>query len=115
MNPIPQDPVNRDPSAWRLLVSFQSLKRCYPESQPLNLNQWIYHEKNDQLPSRFDGMYVRAIFTLRHIPANNFEVMEKLDSLGYGSDTQIQCSLHPEFMSLSILDEGKSFEINGCL
>ena len=52
-------------------------------------------------------------FTPRHILANNFEVMKKLDSLEYGSDTQIQCSLDPEFMSLDILDGGKSFEING--
>jgi hypothetical protein len=107
MNPIPQDPVNRNPSAWRLLVSFQSLKRCSPESQSLNLNQWIYHEKNNQLFFRFDRMYVRAIFTPHHILANNFEVMKKLDSLEYGSDTQIQCSLDPEFMSLSILDGRK--------
>jgi hypothetical protein len=44
---------------------------------------------------------------------DNFEICERLDSLGYGSDTQVQCSLDPEFMSLSILDGKKSFEING--
>ncbi len=44
---------------------------------------------------------------------DNFETRERLDSLGYGPDTQVQCSLDPEFMSLSILDGKKSFEING--
>ena len=33
--------------------------------------------------------------------------------MGYSPDTQVQCSLDPEFMSLSILDGKKSFEING--
>ena len=44
---------------------------------------------------------------------DNFEICECLDSIGYGPDTQLQCSLDPEFMSLSILDGKKSFDING--
>jgi hypothetical protein len=56
---------------------------------------------------------VRAIFTPKYKPVDNFEVCERLDSMGYGPDTQVQCSLDPEFMSLSILDGKKSFEING--
>ena len=35
---------------------------------------------------------------------HNFEVCERLDSLGYGLDTEVQCHLDPEFMSLSIPD-----------
>ena len=55
----------------------------------------------------------RAIFTPKYKPVDNFEICERLDSLGYRPDTQVQCSLDPEFMSLSILDGKKSFDING--
>jgi hypothetical protein len=47
------------------------------------------------------------------IPVDCFEVMERLDSLGYGPDTEVQCHLDPEFMSLSIPDGNKAFDING--
>ena len=89
------------------------MRKCPPEIQSVNLNYWIEHEKNEQLFFRMDGQDVRAIFTPKYKPVDNFEICERLDSLGYGSDTQVQCSLDPEFMSLSILDGKKSFEING--
>ena len=47
------------------------------------------------------------------LPVDNFEVMERLDSLGYGPDTEVQCHLDPEFMSLEIPDGNKAFDING--
>ena len=59
------------------------------------------------------GREVKAIFTPKYKPVDNFEVCERLDSMGYGPDTQVQCTLDPEFMSLSILDGKKSFDING--
>jgi hypothetical protein len=62
---------------------------------------------------RFDGQDVRALFTTKYIPVDNFEVCERLDSLGYGPDTEVQCHLDPEFMSLSIPDGAKAFDING--
>jgi hypothetical protein len=100
--------------AWRLGIPFQYLRKCPPEIQSVNLNYWIEHEKNEQLFFRFDGRdVVRAIFTPKYKPVDNFEICERLDSMGYGPDTQVQCSLDPEFMSLSILDGKKSFEING--
>ena len=77
------------------------------------MNHWIQHEKNDQLLFRFDGDAVRAVFTAKYIPVDNFEVMERLDSLGYKPETQVQCHLDPEFMSLSIPDGQKAFDING--
>ena len=98
---------------WRLGIPFQYLRKCPPEIQSLNLNYWIEHEKNEQLFFRFDGREVRAIFTPKYKPVDNFEVCERLDSMGYGPDTQVQCSLDPGFMSLSILDGKKAFEING--
>ena len=99
--------------SWRLGIPFQYLRKCPPEIQSLNLNYWIEHEKNEQLFFRFDGREVRAIFTPKYKPVDNFEVCERLDSMGYGPDTQVQCSLDPGFMSLSILDGKKAFDING--
>jgi len=43
---------------------------------------------------------------------DNFEILERLDSLGYGPDTQVQCSIDQEFMMLNI-PEGKTFNVNG--
>ena len=99
--------------SWRLGIPFQYLRKCPPEIQSLNLNYWIEHEENDQLFFRFDGQEVRAIFTPKYKPVDNFEICERLDSLGYGPDTQVQCSLDPGFMSLSIMDGKKAFDING--
>jgi hypothetical protein len=79
----------------------------------MNMNHWIQHEKNEQLLFRFDGGDVRAVFTTKYIPVDNFEVMERLDSLGYGPGTEVQCHLDPEFLSLSIPDGNKAFDING--
>ena len=99
--------------SWRLGIPFQYLKRCPSEIQSVNLNYWLEHERNEQLFFRFDGREVRAIFTPKYKPVDNFEVCERLDSLGYGADTPVQCCLDSEFMSLSILDSGKEFDING--
>ncbi len=111
--PHPLRTIAQRSITWRLGIPFQYLRKCPPEIQSINLNYWIEHERNDQLFFRFDGRDIRAIFTPKYKPVDNFEICERLDSLGYGSDTQVQCSLDPEFMSLSILDGKKLFEING--
>lgn len=111
--PHPLRTIAQRSIAWRLGIPYQYLRKCPPEIQSVNLNYWIELEKNERLFFRFDGQEVRAIFTPKYKPVDNFEVMERLDSLGYGPDTQVQCSLDPEFMSLSILDGKKAFEING--
>jgi hypothetical protein len=46
-------------------------------------------------------------------PVDNFEVLEKLDALGYGPDTPVQCSMDEEFMGLNIPDGKKTFSVNG--
>jgi len=99
--------------AYRLGIPFQYLKKCPPDIQAINMNHWIAHEKNDELFFRYDGDDVRAIFTTKYRPVDNFEVLERLDSLGYGPDTQVQCKLDNEFMLLSIMDGDKAFQING--
>jgi uncharacterized protein DUF932 len=100
-------------ASYRLGIPFQYLKKCPPEIQAMNMNYWIEHEKNDQLFFRYDGDDVRAIFTPKYKPVDNFEIMERLDSLGYGPDTRVQCKLDHEFMLLSIMDGNKAFHING--
>jgi len=100
----------------RLGIPYQYLKKCPEDIQADNLNYWIKHEKNSELFFRFDGENksdVRAIFTTKYVPVDNFEVLFKLDSMGYKPETKVQCSLDPEFMSLSIPDGKKAFEIDG--
>ena len=98
--------------AYRLAIPFEYLRRCPKEVQAYNLNFWIQHEKNEQL--FFDLMRrVRAIFTPRYKPVDNFEIMERLENLGYGPDTKVQCHLDAEFMSLSIPDGRQTFTVNG--
>jgi hypothetical protein len=109
----PLRPIAQRSIAWRLGIPFQYLRKCPPEIQSVNLNYWIEQEKNEQLFFRFDGQEVRAIFSLKYVPMDHFQICERLDSLGYGPDTRVQCSLDPEFMSLSILDGKKSFDIHG--
>jgi len=106
-------PVAQRSISNRLGIPYPYLRRCPPDVQALNLNHWITQEKNEQLLFRFDGQDVRALFTTKYIPVDNFEVMERLDSLNYRPDTEVQCHLDPDFMSLSIPDGAKAFDING--
>ena len=99
--------------SWRLGVPYHYMRKCPPGLQAENLNYWIEKEKNENLFFRFDGDDVRAIFTPKYRPVDNFEVLERLDSLGYGPETQVQCHLDQEFMSLSIPDGNKTFKVNG--
>ena len=106
-------PVAQRSISNRLGIPYPYLRRCPSDVQAQNLNYWVKEEKNDQLLFRFDGQDVRALFTTKYVPVDNFEVCERLDSLRYGMDTEVQCHLDPEFMSLSIPDGAKAFDING--
>jgi len=108
MRPIAQQSI-----ANRLGIPIQYLRKCPPEVQAYNMNHWIKEEKNEQLFVRLDGEDVRAIFSPRYKPIDNFEVLERLDSLGYPPETPVQCHLDSEFMSLSILDGKQTFSLNG--
>jgi hypothetical protein len=98
--------------AWRLGIPYNYLAKCPLELQAEQMNHWIQHEKRAQLFLRFDGMDVRAVFTPRYIPVDNFQVLERLDAMGYTPDTKVQCSLDGEFMLLSIPDGRRQFKIN---
>ena len=109
----PMRPIAQQSIANRLGIPIQYLKKCPSEVQAYNMNHWIKEEKNDELFLRFDGEEVRAVFTPKYKPIDNFEVLERLDALGYPPQTPVQCHLDPEFMSLSILDGKQTFSING--
>jgi len=109
----PMRPIAQQSTANRLGIPIYYLRKCPPEVQAYNMNHWIKEEKNEQLFVRFDGEEVRAVFTPRYQPIDNFEVLERLDSLGYPSETPVQCHLDSEFMSLSILDGKQTFSLNG--
>jgi hypothetical protein len=98
---------------WRLGIPYNYLYRCPPEMQAEQMNFWIESEKREQLFVRFDDQEVRAVFTPRYKPVDNFEVLARLDEMGYGPDTQVQCHHDAEFMLLSIPDGKRSFKING--
>jgi hypothetical protein len=111
--PHPMRKIAQKSMCWRLSIPHEYLKRCPAEIQAYNLNFWIQHEKNEQLFFRFDGQDVRAIFTKKYKPVDNFEVMERLENLGYTPDTKVQVALDAEFMSLSIPDAHQTFDVNG--
>lgn len=67
---------------------------------------WLKHEKNDQFFFRFDREEIRAIFAPKYKPVDNFEVIGRLNFMGYGADTPVQWRLDGEFMSLSIIFSG---------
>jgi hypothetical protein len=109
----PMRPIAQQSIANRLGIPIQYLRKCPSDLQAYNMNHWIKEEKNDELFLRFDGEEVRAVFTPKYKPIDNFEVLERLDSLGYPPGTPVQCHLDQEFMSLSILDGKQSFSLNG--
>jgi len=106
-------PLAQTSMAYRLGVPVQYLRRCPPDVQAYNLNHWITKEPHEELFFRFDGETVRAIFTPKYTPVDNFEILERLDALGYHADTPVQCHLDEEFMLLNLPDEKDAFVING--
>jgi len=97
----------------RLGIPIQYLRKCPPDLQAVNLNYWLTKERNENLFFRFDGEEVRAVFTPKYKPVDNWEIIEKLNSLGYAEDTKVQCYLDEEFMVLSVLDGKEVFSVNG--
>ena len=109
----PLKPIAQRSIAWRLGIPYNYLRKCPAEIQSVQMNYWIEHEKNEQLFARFDGNSVRAIFTPKYKPVDNMDVILEIYGMGYRPETQVQCHLDDEFMSLSIMDGEKVFEING--
>ena len=109
----PIRPIAQRSFCYRMGIPHQYLRKCPSDLQAKNMNHWIEKEKNDELLFRFDGDYVRALFTPKYKPVDNFEILERLDSLGYEPGTTVQCTLDGEFMLLSIMDGHNMFSVNG--
>jgi hypothetical protein len=109
----PMRPIAQQSISARLGIPIQYLKKCPSEVQAYNLNHWIKQEKNEKLFLRFDSEEVRAVFTPKYQPIDNFEVLQRLDDLGYPPETPVQCHLDPEFMSISLLEGKQTFSIDG--
>lgn len=109
----PVKPVAQRSISNRLGIPYQYLKKCPPEIQANNLNYWIEKEKNENLFFRFDGLAIRAVFTPRYVPVDNYEVIERLDAAGFSSDTEVQCLMDDELMVLSIPNWNKTFDVKG--
>ena len=105
--------VARQRVATRLGIPHPYLERCPSELQAEQLNFWLQQERNEEFFVRFDGADVRAVFTPRYTPADNLEVLERLADIGVGPETKVQVALDAEFMSLSIPDNNRTFEVQG--
>jgi hypothetical protein len=99
--------------ANRLGIPFPYLGRCPEDLQADNLAHWITEEQNEKLFFRFDGAYVRAIFTPRYTPVDNQQIIERLFDLGYDHNTPVQARIDASFMSISIPDSRMTFDLDG--
>lgn len=97
----------------RLGIPHPYLKKCPRGLQESQLNHWLRFEENEQLFFRFDRREVRAIFTPRYKAVDNVEIIEELFSMGYTHETRVQARYDSEFLSVSIPDGTKTFDING--
>jgi hypothetical protein len=94
----------------RLGVPHQYLNRCPASLQAKNLNHWLGEQKDEkEFFVRFENDAVRAVFSPRYKTIDNTDVLNRLDQLGFGSDTEVHAQIDPGFMSLSLPDESKSF------
>ncbi len=97
----------------RYALPLPYLRRSPEDVQAVNLNYWIKQERNERFFVRFDNSEVRAVFTPRYKPMDNWEILSRLEELGYSGKTEVQVNLDQEFFSLSIPDPKKTFSVNG--
>jgi len=106
-------PIAQQLMASRLSIPLYYLRKCPESLQKENLDYWIARQNTKKFFFRFDDKEVRAIFSPRYRPMDSFEILEKLDSIGYSPETKVQASLDHSFLQLNIPDAHKTFSING--
>lgn len=106
-------PVAQRGISARCGIPYTYLARCPGSLQAVQLRYWLKHERNQDLFFRFDRQEVRAVFTPRYVPADNHEVLGRLEEIGMRSDTKVQVALDAEFFSLSIPDQDRTFAVMG--
>ncbi len=97
----------------RLGIPFPYLNRCPADLQAENLHHWLLREPNNEMFFRFSGPHVRAVFTPKYRCVDNHELIERLNSLGYDQSTPVQVRIDQSFMSISIPDGRKTFDLDG--
>jgi hypothetical protein len=94
----------------RLGVPHQYINRCPSGLQAKNLNHWLTQQDDEkEMFIRFENDAVRAVFSKRYQTIDNTDVLNRLDQLGFGLETEVHAQIDPQFMSLSLPDESKSF------
>lgn len=106
-------PIAQQLMASRLSIPLYYLRKCPESLQKENLDYWIARQNTKKFFFRFDDKEVRSVFSTKYRPMDNFEILEKLDSIGYSPDTNVQASLDHSFLQLNIPDAHKTFSING--
>jgi hypothetical protein len=107
------------PQAQRLLanrlgVPFSYLDRCPTELQSENLNYWLEQERKERESFflRFNGQrQVRAAFTTRFEPIDNYEILLKMLDLGFRPEQEVQYMLDDGMMVVKVPEYGRSFEV----
>jgi hypothetical protein len=107
------------PQAQRLLanrlgVPFSYLDRCPAELQAENLNFWLEQERKERESFflRFNGQrQVRAAFTTRFEPIDNYEILLKMLDLGFRPEQEVQYMLDDGMMVVKVPEYGRSFEV----
>jgi len=102
-------PIAQQLMASRLSIPLYYLRKCPEYLQKENLDYWIARQHTKKFFFRFSDQEVRAIFSPRYRPMDHFEILEKLDSIGYSPETKVQCALDENFMQINIPDTKKTF------
>jgi hypothetical protein len=96
----------------RLGVPHQYINRCPGGLQAKNLNHWLAEQADEkEFFVRFENDAVRAVFSPRYQTIDNTDVINRLDQLGFGPETEVHAQIDPGFMNLSLPDESKSFMV----
>ena len=98
----------------RLKTPFSYLDRCPAELQAENLNYWLEQERKERESFflRFNGQrQVRAAFTTRFEPIDNYEILLKMLDLGFRPEQEVQYMLDDGMMVVKVPEYGRSFEV----
>ena len=107
------------PQAQRLLanrlgVPFSYIDRCPIELQAQNLSYWLEQERKhrESFFLRFNSQrQVRAAFTTRFEPIDNYEILLKMTELGFRLEQEVQYMLDDGMMVVKVPEYARSFEV----
>jgi hypothetical protein len=98
----------------RLKTPFSYLDRCPAELQAENLNYWLEQERKERESFflRFNGQrQVRAAFTTRFEPIDNYEILLKMIDLGFRPEQEVQYMLDDGMMVVKVPEYARTFEV----